>query len=89
MASRILEKIDHFAQFVLGLIDPRNVSEGDLGIRFCVNLGLALADGHETTHALAGHWTNHKHPDQQKAKGRQKPPQQGHQKTWRRLAGER
>src|SRR5262249_36279755 len=50
------------ARLVLGLVDASHIIEGHSGIGFDVNLGFALADGHETAAQTLAHAPRQKRP---------------------------
>ncbi len=75
--GRRLQKVHHFAQLDLGLIDPGDVVEADAGGGFDIDLGVGLAERHEPAHALLlGHAPDEKHPHRHEEHRRQQPTQQ-------------
>jgi hypothetical protein len=72
---RIPEKADHLRQFLLRLVDTRDVRKRDFDVLLGVDLCSAAADAHQT--ALTGHHRAHyEHPDDDKNDHRQQPGQQ-------------
>ena len=51
--GRVLQELDDFLQFLFGFFHPGHILEGDLGFVLDINLGLALAHGHEAAGAAA------------------------------------
>ena len=87
VAGGILQEVDHFPQLLLGLVDPGNVGERCLDVRFGKYPCLALADSHQPTQALTGHRPYHEHPEQQETNRWQDPTEHGDQQARRRLPG--
>ena len=62
IAVRVLEKLHHLLEFLLGLLGPGHVLEGHLGVAFGVDPGLGLAKGHHPGPAAA-HALHDQRPD--------------------------
>ena len=52
-AIGILEEVDHLGELELGALDAGHITEGDLGLRFHLHPGLALAEVHGRVAAAA------------------------------------
>ncbi len=72
---RVLEKLDDLLQLLLRLVDAGHVLEGDLDLVLHVDLGLALAQRHETS-LLPAHALHEKIPDAEEDHDRENPGEQ-------------
>jgi hypothetical protein len=74
---RVLQEVDDLLEFGLGLVDAGDIGESDLGVGLDVDLGLALADGHEAAAEalLFGNLAENKHPQGEEDDDGQDPRQ--------------
>jgi hypothetical protein len=74
---RVLQEVDDFLELGLGLVDAGDVGERHLGVGLHIDLGLALADGHETAAEtlLLRDLAEHEHPQSEEHHDRQNPGQ--------------
>ena len=64
IAFGVLEKVDHFAEFVDGFFDAGDVVEGDFNIFLSDQLAAAAAEGHRRTGpAHAAEHDDHQHDE--------------------------
>ena len=74
--DRVLQKVDDLDQFLLGLVDPGDIGEGDPGFLFDIDLGAALADRHHAAEPALPEAPDREHPDPDEEDRRQHPRQQ-------------
>src|SRR6516225_1325174 len=84
MLLRSLDELHDFLELLLCFVHAGSVGESHFGISFHVDLGLTLADGHQTTHAhpaLLAHAPHDIHPDYDEDDGWDDPGKESAEKS--------